>query len=269
MGHHDRYVFRFLSREENAAEFFTAFLPAALRDLVDMESVNLEQTRFVSSEHEDFFSDMLFTFFQGESFCKIYILLEHKSSPELDTLQQLRGYLNQAEDKYPDEIIIPVIFYHGPKAWNLKSSYQESKSTTMPAAIPLGIEYGLNFRPILINVRTQHTKDLLASFNLASFLQALIRSGEYNQGLAAREILLNYSEAPDQKTSLQNFQDLVIYIPEQYELDWNELVKDIGPKLPKEYRDIIMTAADKIKLEGRETRRETGRETRRETRREN
>ena len=251
MGKHDRYSFLFLSREENAENFFGELLPDDIKKVVDLESIRLESARFVSPQHKDNYSDILFSFQEGDSIFRIYALLEHKSSPELDTLHQLRDYLYLAERKYPNSTIIPVIFYHGKQAWNLSETYQGQKTGTMPEARNLGERYGMNFRPILINVRQIHTKELKAGIDVVAFIQALVRSEEYDQTGAAREILLQYAGALEQETSLHNFEDLVVYIPSQYDCDWEMLVKEVGPQLPEKFQDILMTAADKIKLEGK------------------
>ena len=50
---------------------------------------------------------------------------------------------------------------------------------------------------------------------------------------------------------MHNFEDLVVYIPSQYDCDWELLVREIGPKLPEKFQDILMTAKDRILEEGK------------------
>ncbi|MDZ7761116.1 MAG: Rpn family recombination-promoting nuclease/putative transposase [Desulfovermiculus sp.] len=92
---------------------------------------------FKDKENTKHFSDLIFSIRMGQkefSAAKVYLLFEHKSSPEsLVGLQVLRYMALQWKDMYDQgqiaggklPPIIPIVIYQGRGTWQARASFQE------------------------------------------------------------------------------------------------------------------------------------------------
>jgi predicted transposase/invertase (TIGR01784 family) len=130
---HDIFVKEVLSNRENARDFFFNYLPAQVRDLVDMERLEVCKDSFVEKELREYFSDLLYrVYLAGESEGEqqpayLYLLFEHKSTPQRwIALHLLRYqvkiwelYLKQNKEARALPMIIPLVLYHGEDEWKI------------------------------------------------------------------------------------------------------------------------------------------------------
>jgi len=133
---HDCLTKEILSRKENAKDFFFHYLPAHIRDLLNLESLEICKDSFIEAELDEYFSDLLYQIKlinlsgnqeeeQGGGY--VYVLFEHKSTPEeWITFHLLRYqvriwelYLKQNETVRGLPVIIPLVLYHGKKKWRV------------------------------------------------------------------------------------------------------------------------------------------------------
>jgi predicted transposase YdaD len=124
--HHDRFFKRLFGNLAVAADFINNYLPAEITARLDLESLTIEKESFVDEELRNHFSDLLYRVklkTGGEVF--IFLLLEHKSAPDVWVAFQLLRYIvqfwelskSQGCEKLP--LIVPIVLYHGPKHWNV------------------------------------------------------------------------------------------------------------------------------------------------------
>ena len=120
---HDEFFTYVFSDPLNVRDFLKANIPADVLSLLDLNTLRISKESFVDEELKSHQSDILIetalTSF-AEPVC-IYILLEHKSSPDRWTLLQLLTYMVKIWKKKRGKrlpVIIPVIFYHGRSQWN-------------------------------------------------------------------------------------------------------------------------------------------------------
>lgn len=93
---------------------------------------------------KEFYTDLVFNCkYSGNIIIKVSILFEHKSyKPENEYLQLLRYILNiwdySVKKKEKPPIVIPVIFYHGSKKWEVKplSAYFKGVDNSLRQFIP-------------------------------------------------------------------------------------------------------------------------------------
>jgi predicted transposase/invertase (TIGR01784 family) len=118
------------SQLDTAADFIRHYLPEHLVAAIDLTTLEILKESFVDEELRQYFSDLLLRVklkSGGEAF--IYILLEHKSSPDDLVALQLLIYLariwqpNLRDRTKPLPLIFPVVFYHGEESWNVSRSF--------------------------------------------------------------------------------------------------------------------------------------------------
>ncbi len=127
---HDQFFKETLAQPGAATDFLRYYLPESFVRLIRPESAERIEDSFVDEELKEHFSDMLLRVrlkTRGEAF--IYVLLEHKSSPDPWVALQLLRYLvriwekaqRDGEKKLP--IVFPVVFYHGRTKWRVSKEF--------------------------------------------------------------------------------------------------------------------------------------------------
>src|SRR3972149_3509495 len=129
---HDIFVKQFLSKRENARDFFLNYLPSQVRALVDMKSLEICKDSFDEKELREYFSDLLYRLtLSGESqegeqqSGYVYLLFEHKSTPQRWIAFHLLRYqvkiweafIKQHKEARGLPVIIPMVLYHGQDEW--------------------------------------------------------------------------------------------------------------------------------------------------------
>jgi predicted transposase/invertase (TIGR01784 family) len=126
---HDRFFRDSFGRPEIARNYLEEYLPADLRRLLDLDSLALQDSSFIDETMQEHQTDLLYQVkltSGGQAY--VYFLFEHKSYPDpLVTLQLLRYMVRfwerQAKDNGPLEPIIPLVIYHGEKAWRSPTDF--------------------------------------------------------------------------------------------------------------------------------------------------
>jgi predicted transposase/invertase (TIGR01784 family) len=111
---HDHFTKKVLGKLENAKSFVENYMPKELVSEIDLNSLKVESETFIDSKLKDKYSDILYSFDLDGKKAGIYILIEHKSYYNKNTLRQILQYMCriwEKEDKYV--IILPILLYHG------------------------------------------------------------------------------------------------------------------------------------------------------------
>jgi len=141
---HDCLTKEILSRKENARDFFLHYLPAHIRDLLDLDSLEICKDSFIEAELDEYFSDLLYRINISDNVSDnvsgsqeeqggeqqggyVYVLFEHKSTPEEWVAFHLLRYqvriwelfLKQNEKAKRLPVIVPLVLYHGQKKWRV------------------------------------------------------------------------------------------------------------------------------------------------------
>jgi predicted transposase/invertase (TIGR01784 family) len=127
---HDRFFKEVFSRPEAAAEFFAVFLPMEIVALLDLSKIEQVKDSFIDPALQEHLSDLIYRVpMRSGSEAYIYALIEHKSSPDKWVGVQILRYevaTWDAEIKAKAKRltpIIPVVFYHGAKRWNVPREF--------------------------------------------------------------------------------------------------------------------------------------------------
>lgn len=126
---HDRFFRDSFGRPEIARNYLEEYLPAELRQLLDLDSLTLQDSSFIDETMQEHQTDLLYQVgltSGGRTY--VYFLFEHKSYPDpLVALQLLRYMIRfwerQTKDNNPLEPIIPLVIYHGEKAWRSPTEF--------------------------------------------------------------------------------------------------------------------------------------------------
>lgn len=124
---HDILLKDLLQNKSQAIAFFEKFLDPKIIQLIDFETLETQDTTFITSKLKKKISDFVFRVqLKNDKSLYLSILIEHKSSPDKYTSLQIIRYIAEAHEKQLKEnkkleLIIPVLFYHGNAIWKYQS----------------------------------------------------------------------------------------------------------------------------------------------------
>lgn len=254
---HDKFFKQTLQDKETAKDFFKNYLPETLLSEIDLESLSLSKDSFVEKELEEVFSDILFEVKLNDKKSYFYLLFEHKSYSYKKVSFQLLKYMLQIwelhssgksksvkKDKYP--IIIPMVFYHGEKKWNIGL-----KLSDLLDEIPDEFtRYIPDYEYILYDLSQYKDEEIKGEIKLRLFLEVTkyIFSDKFIDKL--KEILTIADELRQKETGMEYFETFLRYIMSAREnLDEKKLVQ-IAQEISEEEGDNIMTLAEELRNEG-------------------
>ena len=127
---HDQYFKETLAQPGAAVDFLRYYLPERIVRLIEPETAERIEDSFVDEELKEHLSDLLFRVkLKNKGAAFIYVLLEHKSSPDKWVALQLLRYLvriwekAQREGKRKLPLVFPVVFYHGKTRWKISGKF--------------------------------------------------------------------------------------------------------------------------------------------------
>ncbi|MFN2268131.1 MAG: Rpn family recombination-promoting nuclease/putative transposase, partial [Desulfonatronovibrio sp.] len=146
---HDKCFKSFFSREEVVRDYIRFYIPEEIRKHVDLSTLRISMTGFISKELKEYFSDVMVTMdlIGNSNPLSIYFLYEHKSYPDWFARVQMLNYElqkwidlkvnNQLSSHLP--VIIPVLIYNGQDKWKFSTKFEDY--------FELPSEYFLDFVP--------------------------------------------------------------------------------------------------------------------------
>ncbi len=122
---HDHLFHYTFGQPENAADLLRSTLPAALVRAIDWRTLARCDAKLTDGETESRFADLLFTVMVRGVRTYLFILLEHKSESDPDTVFQLLRYLVRIWERHRRDCpndprlppVIAVVFHHGDAPW--------------------------------------------------------------------------------------------------------------------------------------------------------
>jgi len=128
---HDSFFRGMFSRKEIAINFLSTYLPEQIKQQLDLDTLTMSKDSFVDKELRHHFSDLLYTVKHRQKDLHLYLLFEHKSSPDHWIALQLLRYMvriwEQCRKEQPRAkhlpAIIPLVLYHGRKTWQIPKNF--------------------------------------------------------------------------------------------------------------------------------------------------
>jgi len=129
---HDPFIRKILSNKQEALDLFIATLPENISEILVLEKLELIQETFLGNNQEESRTDLLYKIpLKNGSSTYIYLLFEHKSYYDIKIYVQLLEYISkiynwQVENEKELNVVIPFVFYHGEKSWDLGTEFLAS-----------------------------------------------------------------------------------------------------------------------------------------------
>lgn len=180
---HEGLFLKVFRDKDNTKHFLKKHLSLDILKHIDLDTLYLENVSFLDDNLRKHFSDLVFSVMVGQDEypkAKVYLLFEHKSSPEsLVGMQVLRYMALQWKELYDQghvrggklPPIIPIVIYQGRGFWQARASFQDIvdiPSNAFKAVVP-------DFTFAFFNVRTVDEQKVQENVVL-KFYVAMIKS---------------------------------------------------------------------------------------------
>ena len=247
---HDRLFKLLFSDPQNLKDFIKYFLPKELVKHLDLNSLEIipsEKSSLPQKKRK--FLDLIIKCKIQEKTAHIYILFEHKSTPDKFTIIQIISYiisiweenLRKGEEFIP---VIPVVFYHGEGKWIYP--VRVSDFFDVPEEIK---RYILELEYILFDTEKLNDRELLLRIEFSNILIFGIyllknarRGKEFiKEGLKA---FLEAIEEFEERHKIY-FKEFLIYILEVGRVDEEELESMLLKEGGERVRSVVEKWIDK------------------------
>ena len=248
---HDKFVRDIISEKKYAVEIFSQSLPENIVKILDLSTLKLLPGSFIDEEMKEFQSDALFSVKTKEKHpLAVYILFEHKSYPDKKIHFQLLSYLAKiyTRQKSP-EPVIPLVFYHGQKTWNIKTNFIELFNFSLMQKSIFG-GYIPDFAYEIYDLSKKEIEKIQGSIAIRSLFYLLKKIWDIEKDDNLRDLIklskeLFYDE--DEKKILEK---MVIYLYVCTEVSPERLEKIVSEVVSPDKGDIVMTTAEVLEKKG-------------------
>lgn len=223
---HDKCFKGFFKRKNVVADYIRYYIPYEIRRHVDLNSLHISMTGFISREMKEYFSDVLATLdiIGSANSLRLYFLYEHKSHPDWFARVQMLNYeiqkwielkeSNQLSSHLP--VIIPVLIYNGKDKWKFSTDFEDY--------FELPSEHFLDFVP-----KFRHIHHDIGQMDDASFKTSTV--------MEIFHLLLKYIHYDELESKIDEIYSLIAKLPDGDEArDYLEIsiryILSIG-KVPK------------------------------------
>lgn len=188
----------------------------------------------------EFRSDIVYRLFDKTNSQFIYLLFEHKSTPDKRTIIQLKHYLNSIENDIPEfekhEGPILIVIYHGRRKWNISLSLDLDKPN------PTLFKHFSRLQYLLFDFYHTPDEKILGSPQLRLTLMALkyVKTRSIMKKIDQILVILEEMiEKTDKKEVGEYVEELSLYIDSASPMDLREKVR-------KKIKTAIITGENKM-----------------------
>ncbi|CAG9413572.1 Rpn family recombination-promoting nuclease/putative transposase [Providencia alcalifaciens] len=248
---HDSTFKGFMSKVDNARDFFEVHLPHRIKHLCNFDTLKLASASFVDKTLRSRFSDMLYSVqtLKGKGY--FYFLVEHQSSPDKLMGWRLMHYafcamnqhLQQGHQTLP--LVVPILFYHGNQ-----SPYPYSQSWTDCFEWP-DLARSLYCNPLPLVDVTVASDDEIVNHRKVAAMELVLKHASLQGdvfGLSERlvQVLNNNQNHQDDVILVINYLFSVMDTPA-----YTHIVKRLVERT-EEHQETVMNIAQRLRNEGRE-----------------
>ncbi|WP_455292694.1 Rpn family recombination-promoting nuclease/putative transposase [Vibrio parahaemolyticus] len=116
---HDGLFKSFLTVPETAKDFLNIHLPEHIKQICNLDTLQLQSGSFLEEELVPYYSDVLYSMETKSGVGYVYALIEHQSSPDKHmgfrlmryAIAAMKQHLDAGNDTLP--LVVPLLFYHG------------------------------------------------------------------------------------------------------------------------------------------------------------
>ena len=262
---HDRFFKELWSRIAVGQDFLRAYLPTDVVAVLDLDTLELTKESFVDEQLRAHYSDLLYRVKRqdgGAGF--VYLLLEHKRTPERLTAFQLLRYLvriwERVLEQTPDKIslppIIPVVVYHGDTPWPHGQTLQAA--LTLPEALA---PHAPDFRYVLCDLTGLAETEISGAVLLRVALLLMKHISAPRLAERLPEVFGLLRELGDRRTVLRALETLLRYLAAAAEtVSEEDLRRALAAALPEPEETLMATLAQQWLEQGQAQGRKEGRQ---------
>lgn len=254
---HDRFFKELLSSPEMAADFLRNYLPQEVVAVLDLSAPEPVRDAFVDPDLQKHFADLLYRvrLRQGvEAF--VYVLFEHKSSPDKWVALQLLRYLirlwetllTQSTGQLPP--VYPIVFYHGQARWRAALNFRSLVAVADDSPL---LKHVPEFEYYLVDLSTIDEEQLKGAPYLRAGLMLFrhIFSRELKQRLPD---ILHLLEPESDQPLIDHLRAITAYlsIATRGQLNATDVTESVAKALPKKGEDFMQTFLDEWIQQGLE-----------------
>jgi len=260
---HDKFFKEIFSKEKDAREFLSTYLPDNIKRIIDLSRLSIFKDSFIEKELHEYFSDILYQVEIKGQPAWIYLLFEHKSYPDTLIAYKLLRYMvkiwelllssQEIHKRFP--LIIPLVIYHGRSPWEIGRKFSDLFSLPGPSLS----SYIPDFSYLLYDLSTLTDEQIKGGVTLKVFLLLLkyIFHDDLKEHLS--DILGLMKDMAAKTTGMEYLETFLRYIVNATDTINEKDLKDIITKIfPKGGEAIMPTIADKWIQQGVEKGRQEG-----------
>ena len=248
----DKFIRKIFSKKQEVIDFFKKNFPPALVEQIDWENITFGKENFVGLEWDDSRTDQLYRLpLKTGSEIYIYLLFEHKSYYDPKIYIQLLDYISkiyrwQMENEKELKVVLPFVFYHGEKDWDLGYTFQGMfNMKNIPEEL---LSYIPNFKIQLFELKPEgkiFETENLALYLFLRLIQIIRDKGEKFEGELLRLFTI-LSQEKEEAKRVEILLEMVKYLLSVRKDAENYKNKNFYQLLEGEY----MTVLDEILAEG-------------------
>ena len=254
---HDLFVKGFLSNLSEAIDFFDGSLPKSITNLLDLEKLELTKETFIGKDHDESRMDLLYKVpLKTGSSVYIYLLFEHKSYYDPKIFAQLLEYLSkiyswQIQNQENLRIVIPFVFYHGDRGWDLGENFLDIFPVN---SIPEDfLKFLPNFAIQLLELKSKGKAFQTRNLALRLYMRMIqiIRDIPEEFKIHLKEIYASLREEKDFAKRIEILRNLLEYLSRARNDAENYSEKEITQVIEEEYMNFLEKIKEEGKLEGK------------------
>ena len=250
--HYDALFRRPFENVEVSADFARNYLPAEYKGKVDFESAIIDPDTYIDEVLRRNYTDLLYKFDkrEGTGSLYVYLLYDHKSSPDKWVSVQLLRYImliyrKELEKKHPPTIlpeVFPVVFYHGRQEWTHPLQCADLVDALSRAHVP-------HFEPLLFDLNRIDDKRLIGSVQtVVGLLSLKYIKHRFTEGLVSY-LLQELHRLPRESSFLHEFYLTLIKFKAEEELQrFLQMAREMNYR---EMEEDMMTYGQRLLKEGR------------------
>ena len=254
---HDLFIKGILSNQTEAIDFFDCSLPESITKLLQLENLEFTKETFIGNDHKESRTDLLYKIpLKSGSFAYIYLLFEHKSYYDPKIFTQLLEYLSkiynwQIENQENLTIVIPFVFYHGERGWDLGETFLDNfPVNSIPEEF---LKFIPNFAIQLLELKSKGKAFQTRNLALRLYLRMIqiIREIPEEFKIHLKEIYTSLREEKNFTKRIEILRNLLEYLSRARNDAENYSVNEIIQGIEVEYMNFLEKIREEGELKGK------------------
>ena len=253
---HDLFVKGFLSNLTDAIDFFDGSLPKSITNLLELDKLELTKETFIDQDHKEFRTDLLYKIpLKNDTSIYIYLLFEHKSYYDPKIFTQLLDYIAkiyrwQLDNQESLMVVIPFVFYHGERGWDLGENFNDSfPANSIPKEF---LKFLPNFAIQLLELKSNGKAFQTRNLALRLYMRMIqiIRELPEEFKFHLKEIYTSLREESNFAKRIEILRNLLEYLNRARNDAEKYSEKEITQSIEEEYMNVLDKIREEGKLEG-------------------